>query len=342
MPWELVPIVDRCLCCRKHIRAERIQTIKFHVVLPIFKQGLPDTPAPVEHSDKGSAVKFAGGKFRNIGHRFWQVRLRKFLLNWHCNSRHLQGAMIRAMAEDERLYFIRSLISDYVESPSLRHIREPRFVDKLAKEILRVVNRGPGPWEKWCGAREALLTASATTWIPAEDLRDYFNRMPGPELTTTDVAQRLRAIQEEGYGLYPSDALRDACMELYRKELDAGTEMTAIIGAVEEFALQETERMRIERERAWKENQAAEREALKQRLLSGADCKWTPLAKSNEVFCRMNGRLYRLSQGENKRWKLHRVETVNDEKGHLVGQYTNRADATKVVAKMAYDPELRW
>src|SRR5690348_861761 len=102
------------------------------------------------------------------------------------------------MSEDERLYSIRSLIFDYVKSPSLRHIREPHAVAKLAKDILRVVDRPVGPWSKWDGLRDAELKAAATTWIPVEDLRDYLNAIPGPQLTTTDVAQRLRAIQEEG------------------------------------------------------------------------------------------------------------------------------------------------
>ena len=32
--------------------------------------------------------------------------------------------------------------------------------------------------------------------------------------------------------------------------------------------------------------------ALEERLLFGADCKWTPLNKSAEVYCRTNGRTY--------------------------------------------------
>jgi len=178
------------------------------------------------------------------------------------------------MAEDERLYSIRSLIFDYVKSPSLRHIREPHFVAKLAKDILRVVDRPVGPWSKWDGLRDAQLTAAATTWIPVDALREYLNTIPGPRLTTTDVEQRLRAIQEEGYGLYPSEAIKEGCLAAYEREREAGTEMSAVIGAVQEYAEREEERLRVEREQQWK------REALKQRLLSGADCKWTSL----EIF----------------------------------------------------------
>lgn len=246
------------------------------------------------------------------------------------------------MVEEERLYSIRSLNFDYVKSPSLRHIRDPHFVAKLAKEILRAVDRGVGPWQKWDAAREAMLTTSATTWIPTEDLRDYFNLLPGPKLTATDVAQRLRAIQEEGFGLYPNDALKESCLTLYHRERAAGTEMPAIIGAVQEYVERESDRIRIEREQSWKQARDAEREALKQRLLSGVDCKWTSLAKSDELFCRMNGRLYRVKQGQDKRWTLFRVASIDDQTGALLGQYGGRGEANKVVAKIAYEPEPRW
>lgn len=246
------------------------------------------------------------------------------------------------MPEDERLHSIRSLVFDYVKSPSLRHIRDPHFVAKLAKDILRVVDRGTGPWQKWNGAREAMLTTAATTWIAAEDLRDYFNSLPGPKLTATDVAQRLRAIQEEGFGLYPSEELKEGCAALYQRERAAGTEMPAIIGAVQEYVEQETERIRIEREESWKQARDAEREALRQRLISGVDCKWTSLTKSDELFCRMNGRLYRVKQGQDKRWSLFRVASIDDQKGVLLGQYSGRGEANKVVAKIAYEPEPRW
>ena len=246
------------------------------------------------------------------------------------------------MPDDDRLYSIRSLIFEYVKSPSLRHIREPIFVAKLAKDILRVVDRGTGPWEKWEGAREALLKAAATTWIPAEELRDYFNSLPGPKLTSTDVSQRLRAIQEDGFGLCPDDTLQESCLTLYNRERAIGTEMPAIIGELQEFVERERDRIRIEREEAWKRTRAEERDALKQRLLSGVDCKWTSLSNSNELFCRMNGRLYRVQRGQDQRWKLYRVESVEDEKGGLLGQYQRRGDANKVVAKAAFQPEPRW
>ena len=243
------------------------------------------------------------------------------------------------MTEDERLYSIRSLLSEYVRSPSLRHIRDPLFLAKLAKDILRTVDRGSTPWQKWDAQREALLTAAATTWIPIQDLRNFFNKLPGPKLTVTDVEQRLRMIQEEGFGLFPKDELRDACLTVYERECRLGTEMTAIIYALQEYEEEERERLRLERDRQWKLEKEREREAACRRLLSGADCKWTPLTKSAELFCRVNRRLFRLTQDKDKKCSLERVKSVDDSNGIVLGKYRGRGDATKAIGQIAYQPE---
>ncbi|MEZ5985641.1 MAG: hypothetical protein R3B94_06795 [Hyphomonas sp.] len=246
------------------------------------------------------------------------------------------------MPEDYRPYAISSLIAEHVKSPSLRHIRDPYFIDKLAKKILRAVDRKPPPWTKWDSLREAQLTAAATTWIPIEDLRTYLTQLPGEPLTQTDVAQRLRDIRENGFGLYPNDELREACLDRYKQELDMGTEMAAIIGALEEFVEDERERMRIEHAQKLEIARAQEREAAKQRLLSGADCKWTPLNNSNEFYCRTNGRLFKLNRGKEKRWVLSRVQSFTEEGGAVLGSYSGRGDATKAVAQIAYQAEPRY
>ena len=246
------------------------------------------------------------------------------------------------MTEDYRLGAIRSLIFDYLKSPSLRHVRDPHSVAKLAKEILRTVDRPIGPWSKWDGLRDAELTAAATTWIPVEDLCRYLNTIPGDRLTQTDVAQRLRTIQDEGYGLYPHSQMQAACLARYQLERDAGTEMSAIIRDLQEYVELEEERLRQEHEQSWKQARAEEREALRQRLLAGVDCKWTSLTRSSEVFCRMNGRLFRLAQDKDKRWTLCRIESLQDDKGAVLGIYATRGEAAKIVAKIAYQPEPRW
>jgi hypothetical protein len=98
---------------------------------------------------------------------------------------------VPTMREDERMWAVKELLFDYVKSPSLRHIRDAHSVIKLAQEIVRRVDRGNSIWQKWDGQREVLLKSALPCWIPIEDLRDFLNRMPGPALTTTDVAQRL-------------------------------------------------------------------------------------------------------------------------------------------------------
>ena len=246
------------------------------------------------------------------------------------------------MPEDQRLNEIRRLLHSYVKSPSLRHIREPHFIGKLAQEILRAVDRKPGPWQKWEDAREAILMAAASTWIPTEDLCVYLNGLPGPKLTTTDVAQRLRAMHEEPHNSYPDTELQESCLRIYNRERELGTEMIAIIGELQEFVEAEKGRIDIERETRWREAQKIERENMRQRLLSGIDCKWTAFDQSNVVFCRVNGRLYRLCQGKDKRWSLSRVKTVEDTDADLLGVYAGRREATKVIQAIAFQPERNW
>jgi hypothetical protein len=246
------------------------------------------------------------------------------------------------MFDYERQSAIRRLLFRHLESPSLRHIRDPKQIDRLTESILEAVDRSPSVWRKWDAAREELLKASAKTWVPIEDLRAFLNGLPGPSLTSTDVSQRLRALQEEPYAhLYADDRVREACLTLYESERAAGTELPAIIGALQEFAEEEERRLDNERQAQWREQQEAERIALEQRFLSGADCKWTPLDGSKALFTRKNGRAFRLSPAKDKRWELHRIEEPSD-KGDLVGVYAARGDANKALAKVAYEPERRW
>lgn len=198
----------------------------------------------------------------------------------------------------------------------------------------------PLPCQSRCGA-EGLLKAAAKTRIPIADLVDFLNTLPGPRLKRTDVAQRLRARQEGPYAdLYPDERVKDACLALYATELEAGTELPAVIGALQEFADEERRRLDHEHQEKWKAAQAAERLALERRFLSGADCKWTSLEGSKAVFMRRNGRAFRLSPTKEKRWELHRIEEPQHA-GVLLGTYATRSAANKVIDKIAYEPEFR-
>lgn len=242
---------------------------------------------------------------------------------------------------NERAAAVRRLLFDYVRSPSLRHLRDPQSIDKLTAEIIRAIDREPSIWRKWEGMREDFIRAAADCWLPLEDLRAFLNELPGPLLTMTDVAQRLRAIHEEPYNSYPDEAVRPGGLALYQREREAGTEMPAIVGALQEFIEEERERLRREREEENRRAREEERAQLERRFLSGADCKWTTIGGSAELYTRRNGRAYRLAPRKDKRWDLFRVSDA-DEKGKLVGTYGTRGDASKAVAKLAYEQEPRW
>ncbi|RUV49059.1 hypothetical protein EOB77_21215 [Mesorhizobium sp. M7A.F.Ca.MR.228.00.0.0] len=160
------------------------------------------------------------------------------------------------------------------------------------------------------------------------------------QVTATDVGQRLRAFEDEEYFSYSKEELLPGCLALYEKERAEGTELPAIIGLLRDHVEREEERLRVEQEERYKSLREEDRIAREQRLLSGADCKWTQLQKSPHWYCRANGRTYRLSPTKDKMWNLYRVSSVSEEdQGALIGKYRGRADATKVISQMAYKPE---
>lgn len=247
------------------------------------------------------------------------------------------------MLEDERVWAVKHLLFDYVKSPSLRHIRDPNSVSILARNIVARIDQANAIWQKWDGQRELLTKSAVGCWVPIEDLRDFLNSMPGPSLTTTDVAQRLRALEEEDTFRFPREEFKAGCLALYEREKAEGTELPAIIGALQEFVEAEEELLRHEQQAEYRRRQEAEQNAKEQRLLSGADCKWTQIRRSPNWYCRANGRTYRLSPTPEKRWRLDRVQSVaGEEQGEEIGTYRVRGDATKIVAELAYQPEPRW
>ena len=245
------------------------------------------------------------------------------------------------MLEDRRVTAVRRMISDYVESPSLRHVRDPKSVFRLAEQIVRAFDREPTIWKKWEGLRESLLESAALCWIPVEDLQEALNAMPGSPLTLTDVAQRLRAFHEERYSSYPNEKLRNGCLAIYRQEKESGTELPAIIGKLQEFVEAEEERLRDAHQEDCKRRREEDRIALEQRFLSGADCKWTRLGHAPDLYVRKNGRAYRLRPTKEKRWDLYRIKD-NNAAGAKIGTYGSRGDASKAIEKIAFEPEPRW
>lgn len=240
------------------------------------------------------------------------------------------------MPGDDRLQAIKHLLFNYARSPSLRHIRDPHTITVLANEIMRVVNGRNSIWLKWDEQREALVKSAVGCWIPLEDLRSFLNELPGPVLTITDVAQRMRVFEDEDYFSYPKEELKPGCLTICEREKATGTELPAIIGLLRDHVEREEERLRVEQKERYEQSREQGRISREQRLLSGADCKWTQLAKSPDWHCRLNGRLYRLSPTKDKMWNLYRVRTVDDPNGSQIGKYQSRRDVSKVIAKVAY------
>ncbi|WP_404479310.1 hypothetical protein [Novosphingobium sp. BL-52-GroH] len=243
---------------------------------------------------------------------------------------------------DDRLYRIARLVADYVRSPSLRHLRDPHFIQAISAKILKEIVHHNPTWTKWTKEREAIAKVAAFCWIPLDDFRAYLNAMPGPSLTQTDVVERLRAFNEEDYADWPDDRQQEGCLEIYKRERAEGTDMPAIVGAIETFVEQDKEARRLAQQEAHRRSVEEQRKAAEERLLSGADCKWTAIGASTTLHCRFNGRTYRLEPQPSRRLELSRVESLDDVKGDFIGSYTRRADATKTVSEMAYKSEPRW
>jgi hypothetical protein len=243
--------------------------------------------------------------------------------------------------ESDRIDALTSRLFEYVKSPSLKHIRDPHNVQSLAHELLTAVDRASSIWKKWDGPREQIAKSAARCWIPVEDLQAHLNHLPGPPLTKTDVIQRLRAVHEEPYNQYPNEDVKASCLTLFESEKAQGTEMPAIIGALQEHIEAEEDRLSREREEGWRRHREEERLRKQQLFEAGADSGWTQLDGVKGLHCRRNGRTYRATQGKDKRWSLFRVKAVGDA-GALLGTYQNRRDANKALDKIAFRPEPQW
>lgn len=244
------------------------------------------------------------------------------------------------MFMNQRTQVVYSLLAEYVRSPSLRHMREERSLAKLALEIVTKLDRDSSVWKKWEGPRDKILGAAIECWIPKADMLDFLNSLPGPALTMTDLEQRMKSMIEEEYLGDPEPKLEAECLSIYQAEKAAGTEMPAIIGRLSDYIGAQFQRLRDER-RAEEERRLDEaRLERERRLLSYADCPWTQIKGSKFVYCRKNGRVFQLKPNSDKSLTLYRVQAVDDAaSGEMIGRYRSRGDASKVVAKAAYEPE---
>jgi hypothetical protein len=244
---------------------------------------------------------------------------------------------------DQRSERIRMLLLNYVSSPSLRHIRDRHSIEKLAIQIVREVDEAGSVWKKWNPRREEVLADAIECWIPAADLLAFLNSLPGEPLTATDFEQRLRAMIEKECIGEPDEGLREECLTIYAREKAAGTEMAAIVGCLSQHVARQWPRLREERRRREQQRLDEARDARERRIRSSADCPWTQLKGSKVLYCRKNGRAFRLRPLPDKTWEMHRVREIDDrERGQLVGHYRSRGDASAVVAKAAFEEEPSW
>ena len=245
------------------------------------------------------------------------------------------------MISEERRSALKRVLQDYMQSPSLQHLRDYQSIDKLATQIFSTLVPERVVWTKWSQDREAIVRAAAPCWVPLGELQAHLNSMPGPELTRTDVAQRIRAFEEdESRYDFPDPDHQAGCLQIYEAEMAQGTELIAIIGQIREFVVAEDERSRLEYQAHWKERQEHERQTLQARLVSGADCKWSALNGSKALYCRINGRLFKLSTAADKRFVLERVSSFDDPKGVVIGTYHHRKDVTLVLKSVPFQPDL--
>jgi len=172
------------------------------------------------------------------------------------------------MSREKQISTVIRLVREHTNSPSIRHIRDYKMIETLAVRIVDEMHHPSGVWTKWWPHREELISAAAPTWIPVTDLRDALNDLSGPKLTLSDVAQRLKVVQEE-LSSWPDDDFRDACLDLYRRERQAGTEMIAMAGAILDYVEQAEAERRKALEQRWKAQKEADRLALEARFLSG-------------------------------------------------------------------------
>lgn len=244
------------------------------------------------------------------------------------------------MSEERREDIVRSVIAHYVNTRPINQIRDWFGLTTVSREVVKRLEAESSIWRKWNLPREALVKLAVGCWIPLEDLRTLLNEMPGPALSPTDVAQRLRAFCEEECE-EPNEGLREGCLAIYEEEKAQGTELAAIISRLREHVDREEMRLIHERWDLQKRETEERRVALEQSFLAGEDCKWTSVAGSEAVYCRVNGRAYRLAPKEGRSRSLFRISAVDDINPRLVGKYQNRSEATKVVSEIAYQPEPR-
>ena len=112
------------------------------------------------------------------------------------------------MYMDQRTSNVHRLLADHVRSPSLRHIRDPHFLTKLALQIVKSLDSDGSVWRKWEGPRDTVISSALDCWIPNDDMLAFLNTLSGQPLTMTDLEQRMRHLIEVEYIASPEPDLQ--------------------------------------------------------------------------------------------------------------------------------------
>ena|SRR5258706_5765346 len=106
--------------------------------------------------------------------------------------------------------------------------------DYIAALIVKVLDQR-ALITKWEGERQTLLPAAEQCWIPHDDLLQALNALPGATLTAADLKAKMANMSpQSGYVRVFNEGdpdLQAACLQVYRREKRAGTEIGAIITA---------------------------------------------------------------------------------------------------------------
>lgn len=239
------------------------------------------------------------------------------------------------------VHTVKRLLLIYLQSPSLRHLRHETSVNQLAATIVKELEPQPSLWKKWTVDRQAVVERAAGCWVPLPDLTQFLNSLAGPRLTKTDVSERLKHEEDQQY-MQPREEFRTGCESVYRQDKHDGSEFFATVCRVRAHLEQEQVRHENQKEEDRKRCREEEYQSRIARLMSGADTAWTQQRGSQYWYCRINARAYRLSRTDDGRWKLERVQEIDDATlGNLVGAYSSRREAGKSVKTIAYRPDFK-
>ena len=111
--------------------------------------------------------------------------------------------------------------------------------------------------------------------MPNEDLRQFLNNMPGPQLTTTDVAEYLRHLEEDESWASSEKELQAGCLAIYQREKAEDTELSAILSLLRDYCHEQEVRLDAERRQRYQRSRDEERLARERRLQSGAPAQGT-------------------------------------------------------------------